>query len=246
LKGEAEMKKMIVLLIITISLLASCQSNSVKIINHEEPNIQVDFSPFTSGGCIKFGNNFYSCWEGSPIYDLGCDSLNVDPLLGGLNPGYPIADCNSTYTIEEGAPGYCITSGEVVPSPDEFYCSRFIIYKDGKYQIIDTIFDFRRIFAPVASPEEALSFALAVNPYSASYGQTKHKEYEYYVKLLEDTFVESLTDGYLVHVFKNSGRFCGEDRDTYAVVVKVTYDGNVEEVSRNPVYGPLSSSCAVP
>jgi hypothetical protein len=197
---------------------------SVKIVNHEEPNIQVDFSPFKNVGCTSDGNNSYSCEEGSLLHDLGCDTIYNDHLLGGLNPNYPIARCASEN----------IYLSTCINKPIQ-YCVRYVIYKYDEYHIVGTMDDFRRIFAPVDSPEEALSFVEASPDYFVSYGQTKQSYYIYNVKVLEDTFVETLADGYLVHVFDYDGLGCGP-KYTYSVEAKVTYDGNIKEVSRNPVY----------
>ena len=230
------MKKIIVVQIIAIFLLASCQFGSLKIINHEKPNIQTDFSPFKNIGCNESHGyeNWYRCEEGSPLLDLGCNSIENMPLLGGLTPGYPIAAC--TLEIDETVwtadiPTDCIyNDGGFIT-----LCHRFVIYKEGKYQVVKTMNDFRKLFAPVDSPDEALSFALAFNDYFASYGQTKRDDYVYSVKELEDTFVETDAIGYLVHVFYTRTFGCGPF-ETNAVEIKVTYNGNVEEISRHPVY----------
>lgn len=230
------MKKIIVVQIIAIFLLASCQFGSLKIINHEKPNIQTDFSPFKNIGCNESHGyeNWYRCEEGSPLLDLGCNSIENMPLLGGLTPGYPIAAC--TLEIDETVwtadiPTDCIyNDGGFIT-----LCHRFVIYKEGKYQVVKTMNDFRKLFAPVDSPDEALSFALAFSDYFASYGQTKRDDYVYSVKELEDTFVETDAIGYLVHVFYTRTFGCGPF-ETNAVGIKVTYNGNVEEISRHPVY----------
>ncbi len=206
-----------------------------KIINHEKPSVQAEFSPFMNIGCKYWAYDLYNCEEGSPLLNLGCNTIEDKPLLGGLLPNYPIAGC--ILEIDENM--------NVVDVPDNecFYidggfitiCTRYIIYKDGKYQLVKTMDEFRTLYAPVDSPDEVLSFALAVGDYFAGYGQTRRGDYVYSVKEMEDTFVETTTDGYLVHVFSTPAFGCGPF-ETNAVQIKVTYDGNVEEVSRHPVY----------
>jgi hypothetical protein len=204
-----------------------------KIINHEKPKIQADFSPFTNVGCKSY-RDFYDCEEGSQLLNLGCNTIENKPLLGGLTPAYPIAACNFEFQVRIGG----------AKKPDDcFYyfggfktfCRRYVIYKDGKYQIIKTMDDFRQLYSPVDSPSEALSFALATDNYFASYGQTKRSDYIYSAKELEDTFVESVTGGYLVHVFYTPTQGCGPFV-TRAVEIKVTYEGLVEVVNYFPVY----------
>jgi hypothetical protein len=206
-----------------------------QIINHERPNLQVDFSPFKDFGCnFSPSWNEYSCEKDSLLYTLGCTYIEEMPLLGGLTPEYPIATC--ILEINEDSfvadiPDSCLYyNGGFVT-----YCYRYVVYKDQGYQLVEGVEGFRTLYAPVDSPEEALSFVLATDDYFASYGQTKQDNYVYSVQELEDTFVEVTTDGYLVHVFSYPDRGCGPF-ETKAVELKVTFDGYVSEVNRFPVY----------
>src|SRR5688572_10800606 len=168
----------------------------IKIINHDAPNMQVDKSPFTTTGCSPTGftdyahMSEYDCKEGSPLFDLGCETMIYSPLLGGLNPNYPTVICRVdtdsypyingfvdgdlpsegciyedntdgitpcyhpiTYTYKENKdddlpPGGCMHSdnGGLITS-----CYFLVTYKEGKYQSVNTIEDFRILFAPVDS-----------------------------------------------------------------------------------------------
>ena len=122
------------------------------------------------------------------------------------------------------------------------FCNRYVIYKDGNFQLIKTMDEFRTLFVPVDSPNEALGFALATGWYTANYNQTKLSDYVFTVEELEDTYVETITDGYIVHVFYTPPFGCGVF-ETSAVEVKVTYDGQIEEVERHPVYHTKDSIC---
>ena len=239
------MRSKITFLIIIVFILSVCGSSPVRIINHESPNLQADISPFTNAGCKSLnGNDWYLCEAGSPLLELGCTAIENKPLLGGLTPSHPIAACN----LEMYEP---IAAGDY--SSDCFYldgaaikvCHRLVIYRDGKYEIVKTMDELRRIFAPVDSPDEALSFALAAGHYFASYGQTVQDDLVYSTRILEDTRVETGANGYLVQVFSTKFVGCGPF-DTSAVVIKVTKDGKVEEVSRTPVYRDpsLDNTCA--
>ena len=89
------MQNRVVILIIITLLMSSCQFDTLKIIHHEIPDIETDFSPFQNIGCekVKENENRYQCQENSPLFVLGCDFIEDKPLLGGLTPNYPIALC---------------------------------------------------------------------------------------------------------------------------------------------------------
>jgi|SRR5215212_5401850 len=237
------MKMRVVLLIIAL-LMTSCQLNSLKIIHHEKPNIETDFSSFQDIGCdkAKENENRYRCKENSPLFVIGCDFIEDVPLLGGLTPNYPIALCTRE-TDEEFAfvvlpPDECLYANGFMTT----FCNRYAVYKDGNFQLVKTMDEFRMLFTPVESPNEALAFALATGWYTAKYNQTKLSDYVYTAQKLEDTYVEASTDGYVVHVFYAPPFGCGVF-ETSAVDVKVTQDGQIEEVARYPVYHTKDSIC---
>ncbi len=47
------MKKQVVVLLTITLLMTSCQFDSLKIIHHEKPDIETDFSPFQNIGCDR-------------------------------------------------------------------------------------------------------------------------------------------------------------------------------------------------
>lgn len=98
-----------------------------------------------------------------------------------------------------------------------------------------TIDELHMLYAPVDSPDEALSFALTIGDYSAYYGQTKKINYVYSVEELEDTYVKTTSDGYFVHVFYTPVFGCSPF-ETQAVDITVTFDGRVNVINSYPVY----------
>lgn len=229
------MKNRIVFSIVIMLLLVSCQDNSFRIINHKKPDLRVDFSLFQNAGCKSNGYDSYDCNEQSPLFKIGCNSIAKDDLLGGLTPNYPTVYCGHFVYQEFGIklpPTECLTSTVRQNGAD---CARLVIFKDNNYLLIKNIDELKKLFAPVDSPEEALSFALAGTKNYAEYGQTRKNNYVYEVQKLEDTYVETIADGYIVHVFYTPGIGCGPFK-TEAVAVKVTHDGQIEEINRTPVY----------
>jgi hypothetical protein len=112
---------------------------------------------------------------------------------------------------------------------------RYVIFKDGNFQLIKNPDKFRSVYAPVDSPDEALSFALALADVYAQYDLKFNLKYHYEVKTLEDTSVETAGDGYIVHAFDYQFFGCGPHY-YYGVDLNVTPDGRVEEISRTPIF----------
>lgn len=206
-----------------------------EIINHDRPNLEVDFSPFTLAGCSS--SDPYSCDENSEIYTLGCDDVEYEPLLGGLTPHYPVLKCIKMYdlfwSLDELSSECFYHIGVMAP-----YCYRSVVYVDSKYRLVETVDEFRDLFVPIDTPEEALSFVLATGNYQALYDLKKDKRLVYLARVLEDTHVDAVSDGYLVHIFYYTFMGCGS-HETVANTVKVTFDGTTEVLNgilvfRNP------------
>lgn len=178
-------------LYLVMLLLAGC---APKIGNHPKPELEVDFSPFEDAGCPldEYGYN-HICEKTSALYALGCDRIGEVPdLMGGLAPAYPMAVCNyMPYYRPDVADPFNIPQSEYFfnvggPMPD---LVRYVIFKDGNFQLIKNPDEFCAVFAPADSPEEALSFALALANVYAEYGLKFDMKYRYEVKTLEDTFI---------------------------------------------------------
>jgi len=232
-----------VLFMLLMFSIVSCQINSqARFKNHERPDLTVDDKVFDTTGCTLNKYGWYDCEAYSTLFKASqCERFQIEPLLGGLYPSFPIAFCDYYYDDYSltGTNDECIfNTGGFIQD-----CRRLIVFKDGKYQIIQDAQTFRSLFAPVTSPEEALGFALALKNVSAYYGQTIRPDYEYEPGILEDTYVEPIQDGYIVHAF-NYQVFSCPPHYTYAVSIKVSKNGEVEEISRYPIfYDPTKNMC---
>ena len=199
--------------------LPACQRKPA-FINHPAPNLVISMDVF---------------FDETLLANFGCHDIQApSSLIGGLDPAYPIAIC----AIE-------LMSGEAseelaaeIESGQFFYYSggllgsyiRYIIYQNGEFVLLKTEEDFRRVFAPIESPEEALSYVLAVKNLSAAYGLQYDPAYAYEVEMIEDTYVTPDTDGYLVHLFHEQTFGCGPHW-TSEVDVHVSFDGSIQEQS---------------
>ena len=200
-------------LISLLLLIAACTSKP-QFINHPQPNIPpVAFDEFTNAGCPA-GTSDQPCGADSPLADFGCNDILIPSnLISGLNPPYPIAICQ--IDLISGATNPEIESeieqGEYIYSLGGLSGSyfRYVIFQDGKYRLLKTEDEFRTVYAPIESPEEALSYVLAVTRYSASYGIAYDPTMEYEVSKLEDTYVTSESDGYILHLYFSQFYGCG-------------------------------------
>jgi hypothetical protein len=189
-------------------------------IHHTPPELSVDFSAFS----------------GADLADLGCHAIRrPSDLFGGLEPSYPIAECDT----RDSEDGYLYFVGE-----DRGSRGFYVIFRDGEFVPVRTAETFQEVFAPVETPEEALSYVLALT-YSdrsprAHYGFELDSSYSYFVDTIEDTYVERVEDGYIVHLFDYENRMCGGTGrqwvQTLAVDLRVTFQGNITQVSNTPVY----------
>ncbi|MBN1878399.1 MAG: hypothetical protein JXA33_29545 [Anaerolineae bacterium] len=205
-----------------------------QVINHVPPELAVDMAAFSAAGCMpeEYG---WTCAEDSPLADLDCDLL-LEPsaLLGTLDPAYPLMQCviypysakhddPETLLTQIEAEGYFYNEGCKFPA-----YIRYIVFRDGAFQLLNDLADLQALFAPITSAEEALSYAMAATGYSAYYGLEIERGYHYFANTLEDTQVTGTeADGYTVHLFYY--QFCGcGPHTTSSIDVQVSLTGEID------------------
>lgn len=206
---------------------------SVKFINHEKPALIVDTPSFESIGCPPEElSGFNQCLENSTLKKTGCfGAFTPNSLLGGLNPNYPLIECaldGNNYLYKAG----CLVNINV----------GLVIYKDDGYQLIDSEAKLRKIYAPIESAEEALSYALAGTGLSAYFNLNISNEYDYYVNTIDDTYVAKDNEDFLVHLFDYPLCGCGH-HETYTVDVKVTPSGYIQQIRKELIYRDIYEIC---
>lgn len=188
------------------------------------------------GGCLEGSSE--ECISESSLAALGCNEIQLPlSLIGGLNPPYPIAECvvvpdqtnvETQAEIEKGL--YFFYTGGLF---GEYM--RYVIFQDGELRLLRSEDEFRAIYAPIESPEEALSYVLAVTNLSALYGLEYSPAYTYEVGTIEDTYVTSETDGYKLHLFHEAVFGCGPHWIS-EVQMHVSAQGIIREVSSRPLF----------
>jgi hypothetical protein len=204
--------------------LSSCQSKP-EFINHPSPNLTVSMDVFS---------------DDTLLANFGCNEIQTpSSLLGGLNPSYPIAICVIQYISGEATEELAaeIESGQFFYYTGGLFGTyiRYIIYQNDEFVLLKTEEDLRKLFAPIESPDEALSYVVAVKNLSAAYGIQYDPAYEYEVDTIEDTYVTPDTDGYLVHLFHDQAFGCGPHWVS-EVDVHVSVEGNIEERSSRQLF----------
>lgn len=205
-------------------------------INHSPPNSVLEFAPFENAGCPPDNSGQRICEPNSELGTLGCDEI-VKPsnLLGGLKPRDPIALC---FVVP-----YRRAEREELPRESYLYRSggllgryaRLVIWRDKRFQVIHSLAELKNAYAPIESSAEALAFALAATPLTAKYGLKYDPRYVYLADTLEDTFVKSDGDGYLVHLFYFQLFGCGAHL-TVAIDLHMARDGTLTESAPQPQF----------
>ncbi|HSQ25600.1 MAG TPA: hypothetical protein VLM80_00610 [Anaerolineales bacterium] len=222
------------LAVISTSLACSLTGQSLpKIINHPQPELSIDHQIFESAGC-PLVSGFQRCSPESPLADLGCKMIRpTGNLLGGLQPAFPIHFCLTEALSSDQKPlesEYIYAEGCLLK-----HYIKYVIWQDGKFQLVKSQQDFQEVYAPIESEIEALSYAIGITGLGAQYGQEPNRTFRYFVNEIEDSHVNRTQDGFMVHLFDY--RLCGcGPHPTYSVQILVKPTGDWEEVNRTKLY----------
>lgn len=206
--------------------------NLPRVTNHAQPEFSLNPAPFDDSSCPE-NNGFKNCDPGGTLGQLGCEQLRLPgEVLGGLQPAYPIRVCLARLPASEQLPESEYIYREGCLMADYI---RYVILKDGELMVLKSMADLQRAYAPIDSEDEALSYALAATGLGVRYGLTAESDLRYFVDRLEDTNVQTVPQGYRVHLFDYKLCGCGP-HPSFAVDVMVTSDGQVRELSREKIY----------
>ena len=217
--------------IVPVCMLASClNSQKVNVIEYPPLDWATNMQLFAEIGCV--GKLPESCTE---LIALGCDEIRGPRFhLGGLQPPYAVMEC-----IHESDEPPDREYFRQQPGLDTRYRS-YVIFQDGKYRLIINKSEFKDIFAPVESTDEALSYAMAMTSLEARFDIDPNANIDYLVDVIEETHAEETPDGYLVYLFDWDHKMGCDIHSSYAVKVLVTRDGEVHEAERQEIYRSYS------
>jgi hypothetical protein len=204
--------------------LSTLFSPKPKITNHPRPDLSVDATPFTQAGCEKVYEGIYNCAEELPLYKLGCQTMYLpDPILGGLQPNYPIAECQRMIPYDQKETEKYLWDNGCAAT----FARTLVIQQGDTFRALQSIEDMQSAYAPIDSPDEALSYAIAATGFYPEYDLKVNKQLRYAAKTLEDTHVVETSGGYTVNLYTE--RLCGcGNHPVYVVDVQVTRDGSLQ------------------
>jgi len=212
------MKPISIVVLIFLLAAVSCAPTG-KIVEHSKPDLKIDNTYFENLGCFEETG----CSAALP-QDLDFQGFWIEEpsdLLGGLDPVIPLAVVQTiSFSHDPTIPA--VYSGTCTATISYNY----LVFLDGKIRALDSKADFAAVFAPIDSPEEALSYAVASTGYMALYDLELIKDIQVLSKKLEETHVSTKKGGYVVHLFDLFLCHCGP-HVIRSVEVTVNVDGTV-------------------
>jgi len=175
--------------------------------------------------------------DSSSFIESGCSQIsNISEALGGLSPRLPMAECLAPIEDENFEEGI-VREGCLLP-----VYRRYIVKQDGEFMLIRTKAEFRSLYAPVQTPQEALSFAVALTDSFPRYDTSPPEDYFPVVASIEPSHAEEKDGAFSVHLFNRPICGCGS-HPYYAVNYLVSKEGEVTELSRQMVYDSSFAIC---
>jgi hypothetical protein len=220
------MKHFILCTLLAFMALSACSlfKPKAEIIEYPKPDLKANYQYFIDQ---KILYDLETIPEVIQNLDLQYSNIGrTDDLFGGLDPDLPMIFFYSVTFDHEVTRPAVYTNGCM----GKFFYS-YLIYLDGKVQLLSSAEDMAKVYAPIKSENEALSYALALTGYHALYELQGHPEYEVLSPPLEETHVEETDDGYIVHLFDTDMCGCGP-HVTPAVDILVRTDGSITENAR--------------
>jgi hypothetical protein len=175
---------------------------------------------------------------GAPVQTggMGCDAVSLPgEELGGLDPAYPLLLCEIHPVLHGDGLQQIMKALEA--SGDYFYrggglwpvFTRYVIRSGDDLTLLSNAAAMQAAYAPIETPAEALSYAIAVTGLEAEYGLQRESGMVYAVDTLEDTHVTESEQGYTVLLYHYQVFGCGPHW-TSAAEVLVARDGSWSQV----------------
>jgi len=178
-----------------------------KFINAPAPALKMDLKIYEDIGCKPDQEGRLRCSVSEPPFDrLGCyEVVPASPLLGGLKPAAALMLCLLEPQPEAkiSADDYLFNQGCLAPS-----YVRYVMYKDRQFTLVKNLAELKAAFAPIETPEEALSYAMAATGFQALYG-LKDVNMRYLVAEIADTHVSMINGVYDVTLYSYNTCGCG-------------------------------------
>ncbi len=190
---------------------------------------------FPDSGCEQIEYGGIKCSVSSPLRALGCDWFGgPSELAAGLTPAYPmVATCVASRRV-----GKCLY---VTGHPEPEWIS-YIFSREGEYVWANSVSIMQELFAPVDTPQEAITYAQLVTGLEARYSvkrasgsfHTTTGKRVFFQEVLEGSHAVESDTGYVVNLFHSDILGC-DAWITTQVDILVQYDGAVVWLGAKPV-----------
>jgi len=159
---------------------------------------------------------------------------------GGFSPRYPMILLEGVGLQYLFATKGSLKHGEgMIP-----VCYEIMIKKEDKYLIISNENELKKIYAPVETPEEAISFVCALTHSKPLYNFDLSIRNKYYKKVLNKTFVSKLDNDYVVRLYHFETFGC-YPHSMYQITYLVRKNGDIKELSNEKIYDDMfNHECA--
>lgn len=226
------MKRLAQIIVCVLALVSGTSCTAAPdFIHHPPPSVTpLELQAFSEQGCVAV-NSSIDCSNNEDAVRFCDDFFRPDDILGALTPSLPIVGCQFVL--------YTPSDGEMVERPDDFLFQgggmrpmavRYLVLDNDQIRLIATEAEFRDLFAPIETAEEALAYVVATTNLKPRYDITYEPQYEYDVNTIEDTHIEATSDGWHMNLFHFQVFGCGPHYHQ-GYEVNVTADG---EVHREP------------
>lgn len=184
------------------------------------PDLKIDNAYFAELGCFEDP----ACLpDDLQRLDPPISSINEpSDILGGLNPVLPLAVGSTVLSRDEVE-----IPAVYVKRCMRYQFIRYLVANNGEIELVDSIEKLAKIYAPIESSEEALSYAVAATGYTALFDLGRKSKLVFYDPLVETTSVSLAEGNYHVGLFDNYMCGCGP-HITRSVEVTVHLDGTIE------------------
>jgi hypothetical protein len=197
--------------------------------------------PLIKFGCELDYWGWATCPPDNPLQRFGCDYL-VDPrgISYGLEPDVPlVAICLKRTEEHEAAKinGLYLTG---CAFRDE---NHYLFEVDGQYILVSNENELKQRFAPIDSPQEAVSYAQLVTGLDAMYSFDYDPTLMYFSETITATHATQIGDSFEINLFNKNGCGC-EPWFTTQIKIRVDRTGQVTWLDAVPVFMTTGWSCA--
>lgn len=229
------MKNKILFIVLASILFSTAAAAKPANVVQVEPVVATSLPPI----CETIGEIYaVDCKKNPILKSLGCDDIQPPPEdWGGLKPYLPMAICKH---YKKSGGDYIRNSGCSVPVGEQYIV---LTGTEGKYQakLIKSPEEFKKYFAPIETPAEAVSYisaltgAYPVYEFAEKYFIRTMEEDGEYVGKMKPTEVKEKKDKFIVNLFDHMR--CGCHRpELYEIEYEVTRDGYITQKKKKAVW----------